>query len=437
MKRMPKGLLFIFVIGLFLFFPTSRAHAASASIRVTGANKTVVVGNTVRATITVSSSTNLGSWSFDVKYDSSKLTFVSSNLEGSTRSVGYAPNGSTKSKTYTITFRAKASGSAKVWVANSLVYSYGEAELSSSNGSYTFNLITQQQLEASYSKNNNLSSLSVDGYELQPKFSKDTLEYSLELENGVESVKINAKAEDSKASINGTGVKQLTEGDNQFKIRVIAENGTTKDYVVNIHVKELNPVYVTVDGEEYTVLRKTEGLSIPSTFTESTTFIEEEEVPIFESEITGYRIIALKDKEGQISFFKMEENGGYIPYQETTFNGITIFVLTPKKEDIPKGYETKKTTIIDLREVPIYTSKNDTYPLIYGINIETGKTNWYSYDAEERTLQKFDNSQMEALTLKNERFLLLIALLSASSFLIIVFLLIYVAKVKKHMEKEM
>ena len=423
MKRMRKSLLFAFVLGFFLLLPLFKVSAASANIKVSGASKTVVVGNTVKVTITVSSSTALGSWNFDVKYDSSKLTFVSSTLEGSTRSVGYAPNGSTKSKSYTITFRAKSSGSARVWIANSLVYAYNETELSSSDGSYTFNLITKEQLEASYSKNNNLQSLTVEGYSLNPKFDKNVLSYSLELENGVESVNINAKAEDSKASVRGTGVKQLTEGDNQFIIRVTAENGTTKDYVLNIVVKELNPVYVTVDEEEYTVLRKTNGLPIPSTFTESSTFIGEEEVPIFESAITGYRIIALKDKEGNISFFKMEGDT-YIPYHETAFNGITIFSLMPNKKDIPEGYQANGEVLIDSIKIPIYTSSSQSYPLIYAINIETGEKNWYTYDEEERTLQRFDNSRVEELTHQNQKFLLLILLLSASGFLLMFFLLI-------------
>ena len=61
MKRMRKSLLFAFVLGFFLLLPLSKVSAASANIKVSGASKTVVVGNTVKVTITVSSSTALGS----------------------------------------------------------------------------------------------------------------------------------------------------------------------------------------------------------------------------------------------------------------------------------------------------------------------------------------------------------------------------------------
>jgi hypothetical protein len=42
-----------------------------------------------------------------------------------------------------------------------------------------------------YSKNNYLSKLVIDDYELTPKFDKDTLEYSVELEPGTEKININ------------------------------------------------------------------------------------------------------------------------------------------------------------------------------------------------------------------------------------------------------
>jgi len=84
MKKIVSILLLICTFSFFTFSDLEPVYAASAKVTISG-SKTVVVGNTVKVTFTVSSSSPLGSWFFDVQYDSSKLSYVSSTLEGSTR----------------------------------------------------------------------------------------------------------------------------------------------------------------------------------------------------------------------------------------------------------------------------------------------------------------------------------------------------------------
>lgn len=433
-----KKILNILLLCMFLLLNATSlepVYAASAKISVTG-SRTVVVGNTVRVTFTVSSSSPLGSWAFDVKYDSKKLTYVSSTLEGSTRSVGVANNGKTKTKTYTMTFRTKSTGTATISVQNAEIVAWDTSTMSVSNGSININIITQKQLEDSYSSNNYLKSLSVDGYQLSPTFNKKTLEYSLELENDVRSIVVNASKEDSKATLKGGGRYSLNEGSNDITITVTAENGNAKNYVIHATVKELNPITVTLDGKDYSVIRKKEGLEIPSTFEETVTMVNGEEVPAFESAITGYRLIALKDEDGNIGFYIMNEDGTYTKYEEIMFGGIILYPKTPEEKDIPSGYEEKKVSLLGDKEITLYQSSKNTYPLVYGVNIETGKTNWYSYDAEEGTLQKFDNTRVEELSIEKNKFLFLIVVLSGSSLIIMIFLLILCSKVKRMKQKE-
>lgn len=433
-----KKILNILLLCMFLLLNATSlepVYAASAKISVTG-SRTVVVGNTVRVTFTVSSSSPLGSWAFDVKYDSKKLTYVSSTLEGSTRSVGVANNGKTKTKTYTMTFRTKSTGTATISVQNAEIVAWDTSTMSVSNGSININIITQKQLEDSYSSNNYLKSLSVDDYQLSPNFNKKTLEYSLELENDVRSIVVNAAKEDSKATLKGGGRYSLNEGSNDITITVTAENGNAKNYVIHATVKELNPITVTLDGKDYSVIRKKEGLEIPSTFEETVTMVNGEEVPAFESAITGYRLIALKDEDGNIGFYIMNEDGTYTKYEEIMFGGIILYPKTPEEKDIPSGYEEKKVSLLGDKEITLYQSSKNTYPLVYGVNIETGKTNWYSYDAEEGTLQKFDNTRVEELSIEKNKFLFLIVVLSGSSLIIMIFLLILCSKVKHMKQKE-
>jgi len=84
------------------------------------------------------------------------------------------------------------------------------------------------------SGNNNLQGIFVDGNAVSG-FSKNTLVYTLpSVENSKSSITINAIAEDSKATVTGTGAKNLSVGNNSFNILVTAENGSQKSYVVNI-----------------------------------------------------------------------------------------------------------------------------------------------------------------------------------------------------------
>ena len=67
---------------------------------------------------------------------------------------------------------------------------------------------TDKQNE-SKSDNNYLSELSVEGYELTPAFDKNTTDYEIKDDVTADSIKINAKAEDSKATISGAEEKTL------------------------------------------------------------------------------------------------------------------------------------------------------------------------------------------------------------------------------------
>ena len=84
------------------------------------------------------------------------------------------------------------------------------------------------------SPNNKLRYLEVQGYSLTPSFNLDIQEYSLIVENDVENVVITADRIDNGAIVEGTGQKNLKNGLNNFTIKVTAENGSEKEYKINI-----------------------------------------------------------------------------------------------------------------------------------------------------------------------------------------------------------
>ena len=85
------------------------------------------------------------------------------------------------------------------------------------------------------SSDNTLSSLTISPGSIN--FSKDKSSYTVDVENNVTSVTINATANDSKAKVKIDSPKELKEGENKCKVIVTAENETTKTYTIIVNRK--------------------------------------------------------------------------------------------------------------------------------------------------------------------------------------------------------
>lgn len=88
------------------------------------------------------------------------------------------------------------------------------------------------------SSNNYLSILKISNGDI--KFNKNTLIYNVVVDNKVDSITIDAKSEDGKATVNGLGKKKLNVYANSFEIVVIAENESKRVYKINVSRKDEN-----------------------------------------------------------------------------------------------------------------------------------------------------------------------------------------------------
>lgn len=88
------------------------------------------------------------------------------------------------------------------------------------------------------SSNNYLDSLEIKGVKI--KFNKDNLNYSVNVKNNINSIEIIAKASDSKARVNGVGIKKLNVYSNSFVVEVVAENDEVRKYVIKINREDEN-----------------------------------------------------------------------------------------------------------------------------------------------------------------------------------------------------
>lgn len=393
------------LITFLMLLPIS-VSAGSANVSISTPSS-VYVGDKVKISVTISSTGGyMAGWEFNILYDDSLLACDSNSINQSGASCGHVASAASSSEqnsvTYTWNMTAKKAGVASFSVSAIDILDWNEGSInanipakksieinkpnpvsgggSNNNGGGN---TTKPSTGYKYSENNNLSSLNVEGFEFE--FDKNKTDYSITVPNDTRSVKIGATAEDGKARVNGIGDFEVKEGDNLIEVVVTAENGDKKTYKLNIVVEEATPIEVKVGDDTYSVVRKADLLpNALATFEASTTLIKGEEVPCYHSNITDFYLLGLRDKDGEIDLYRYDakEDKFYV-YNQLQIGGIYIALLDG---EVPSGYKLDKVKIND-KEYSAFI-KDGAYPLLYGINLESGEKNYYSYDSNEGTIQK-------------------------------------------------
>jgi len=314
-----------------------QALAATASISFS--DPTVTVGSEVNVTMKVSSPDGTLSRSdITLGYDSSLLEFISgTDAEGGagTIRVNGATNGAeTGTLEYNLKFNTLASGSAKVSLSNFEVYDTDEsiAEITH-QGSSTVTISSA----ASASNNAILASLVVSPGTLTPEFVNNVTDYSVIVGTSVDTLAINAVTADTGATVAVTGNEQLNMGENNVAITVTAADGSTQaTYNIKVTKQEGGPN--ADDAAQNGVPTETvnEGVKLSS-----------------------------KEK--------------------------TITIMNPGSDVvIPEGFA-ESTIDIDGHQVKGWVWKHDSdhqYCIVYGMN-DAGELNFYRYDLQEKTLQRY------------------------------------------------
>lgn len=388
---MKKGYKWILIGILFLVF-TPNVKASSCS--VSASTRSVTVGGTV--TISVKGN---------------DLTANIASINASKGSISGISDTWIENSTVTATFQATEVGTSVISVALSPGSSNGNGEIVNVGCNSVTITVNKKQTNQSKpstntttptkSGNNDLSSLTIEGYDLA--FETGKTNYSIAVPYGTEKIQINASKSHDKASISGDGEKDLQEGENKFEVVVTAENGDKKTYSITVIV-DSKPIEVKLDNTEgsYTMVKKVEDLPEISLEHETITLtIEDQEVEAYRVDSINYVLVGLRDTEGKVRLYKFDSykddtRVDYTLYQEIKSNIINLVYMV--NEEIPKEYK-KETIEIGGQTVEAYKYENSEFYLVYGMNIETGEKGWYSYDLEEGTLQRYIGKQENKLSL--------------------------------------
>ena len=404
-------LCFILIFGMFAFPIDAKAISASSSL---SGPTTVTVGSTISVTASVSSS---------------RMYIIQGNITSSNNSVlsgsgslykkadlSVSENGFT-SASKTVQFTAKSEGTATIKLidtgigitvddepisfSSSLTVKVvaktnntsSNSSSSSSSSSSSNESTTTQEPEVKKSSEKNLSSLSVSEGTLSPKFSAGTTTYKVDLTSETESLTISAKAKDSKASVSGTGEKELKIGENNFTVTVKAEDGSKKTYTISVYVTEKPTQFVKLGDQNLGILNDLSKTDVPKGFEKSTIKIDNKDVTALQNKDMGLTLLYLQNEDDSTGFYiyDVDNNKVLSKYQTVAVNGKT-YVLMDAPDNL-EAIQDLKTVTIKIGDVELNGWKFEDealshYTLVYLMN-EAGETQLYTYEDTEGTLQKY------------------------------------------------
>ncbi|MFR7590196.1 MAG: cadherin-like beta sandwich domain-containing protein [Longibaculum sp.] len=251
--------------------------------------------------------------------------------------------------------------------------------------------------EDTRSKENALSSLTVNEGSLSPKFSANTTKYSVNLDGDKTKITIDAKAKDSKAKVSGTGEKDLKVGKNTFVVKCVAENGSTRNYTIEVNVDEKPVVFSDYKDQKLGVVRNLEGVDAPSGFEKSTTTLSKQKVDAWTNEKMKLTVCYLTDENNKKAFYVVEEGKIQYEFKTAEIDG-RHFIIVPIENKLQQrdGFQYQKVKVRELElDGWIYNDKAmKNYVQVYLMN-DNGEKNIYDYEITENQLQLYTEPTQE------------------------------------------
>ena len=370
---------------------------------ISASGGTATVGGKVKVTVTVSAPAEIGVVDFTLKYDASALTYTGdSGANGAIREVDTDISG--KSKSYSYEFNGNKAGTYTVSVSatRDSVLRWNPV-----NGNDYFDSVTVKNATVTIntpykaSNNANLGKLSVGEGTLSPAFSKNTTNYTVNVDGAVTALTISAKSEDGKGKVSVSGNKDLKEGANTVTVTCTAEDGKTKKtYTITVNrgpaptpTPSPTPtpgLIVHVGDSERTLLGEFQS-DLPEGYEPGTV------------EMDGYTVAVATAADGNTKLVQMDDGRFYVmsaPGQYYLFQRIESparqFSVIPKPDtaEVPAGWEEDAEQLFGPNVTVYKTEKDPNVALLY-LRSPSGEEGWYVYDLKEKSIISFRQAMYE------------------------------------------
>lgn len=223
------------------------------------------------------------------------------------------------------------------------------------------------------SKNCNLKSISVEGYNLEKI---DANNYTLTVSNNVSSINVNAIAEDSKSTIKGIGNHVLNIGANNIEIVIVSESGKENKIVLQITRKK------EMSLEELDELLKSDDKSIEIN-NDSNRNLSSQELSKIKS--SGKTII-LNHKENGILKYSWIINGKEINDFDELFTEVQF--NSKKKEKISKLSNYAEGIYLSFKQSSFFPDGVKLKVYVKDKYSDGSKVNIYYYDNKKMVLHR-------------------------------------------------
>lgn len=346
--------------------------------------------------------------------------------------VGDSGTGANINKTLSVTCKTTSVGQVSFSISGNISSANGNNIEKTSVNTSKIVVVTEPREKDT---NNYLKSIGVKDYEITPEFNKDTMEYTVDVPATVNKVTIEAEKESSYATVEGTGEKEVDEGANTFEIKVTSETGVERIYKITVNVKDENPINITIDGEEYTIMKNLKNVETPSTYETTTVKINEFDIPAFHSETSGYTLVGVKNSEGkQLLAIYNEEENTYTLYNETKSDQLLLYIMKITEEK--EGFIKSTVTINDITYDALKLNENSNYILIYAMDIVTAENNYYVYDKDNNSYVVYNDELMNMYKTETEKYKQVILYGGVGAIAIIFILLIICMRKPKRSKKK-
>ena len=302
------------------------------------------------------------------------------------------------------------------------------------------------------SKDNNLSAITVSEGTLTPAFNSATAEYNVNVAGNVDKITLGATANDAKASVSGTGEQAVVPGNNRFVITCIAENGSKKEYVVNVYVDETPTAYTTYGEQRLGVVRNQTDIGVPASFEATTLTLDGQEVPAYHSNQFNMTLVYMVTEAGEKNFYMYDEEKGITSmFRPVSILGrnVILFDLT-EEEQVRENMIYSEVTIdgITMHGWKYENPDFADYAHILVMN-EFGEKVFYQYEKTENSLQlyreyvpaeeeeekstfSFGNFTFEKFTLEGYSFYIIIGLAGLCVLLILSIIIMALTRKQRH-----
>lgn len=393
---------------LLLVIAIPPVSAASVTASVKAGSGTVKVGNTVTVTVTHTANTNVAAFDATVNYDAAVLEYVSASGASVSGGAGVlkvsyfataAPSG--KSHSFTLTFKAKATGSSKVSVSSTGISDWNLNSLGSASASTTVSV-----QNPSLSNNANLTELYVSSGSLSPAFSSKVTSYNITIPYSVTVLTVSAVTADKNAKVEVTGSKNMQVGKNTRVVKVTAPDGTVKSYTLNITRQENTGAATdtekepTADASKVTVGEETryiasdlKGIPLPTGYEQVELTVNDVKFPSVQDKSRAIVLLYLFNEQKSAGEFFVYDTGSmtFSPFASVNMQAGTYAFLTPDNTvTVPEGF-TQTFITVNQKTVVAWSFPGQTEPeqyLVYALS-PNGNKGLYRYDSVEGTFLRY------------------------------------------------